>query len=180
MAWYPGPDSVTLGNSLIFLSSFLVCKVNNNINTCLAYSTGKMWETNTTQKANWKHNQSQSLTYPYHESCPSLRDWSLPGCSEHGILQVRIAGWVATPSSRGSSWPRDRTSTSWGSSGYSYDFFAAEPLGKPFNTPWWYLYRVHMCLFISSFKYFLTTIVYLNPLDFPSLLTTSGSQHTHN
>ena len=29
--------------------------------------------------------------------------------SVHGILQARILEWVAMPSSRGSSWPRDRT-----------------------------------------------------------------------
>ena len=30
-----------------------------------------------------------------------------PGSSVHGILQARILEWVAMPSSRGSSWPRD-------------------------------------------------------------------------
>ena len=34
---------------------------------------------------------------------------SPPGSSVHGILQARILEWVAMPSSRGSSWPRDRT-----------------------------------------------------------------------
>ena len=32
--------------------------------------------------------------------------------SVHGILQARILEWVVIPSSRGSSWPRDRTSIS--------------------------------------------------------------------
>ena len=36
-------------------------------------------------------------------------DCSPPGSSVHGILQAKILGWVAVPSSRGSSWPRDRT-----------------------------------------------------------------------
>ena len=35
-------------------------------------------------------------------------DHSLPGSSVHGILQARILKWVAMPSSRGSSWPRDQ------------------------------------------------------------------------
>ena len=35
--------------------------------------------------------------------------YSLPGSSVHGILQARILEWVAMPSSRGSSQPRDRT-----------------------------------------------------------------------
>ena len=42
---------------------------------------------------------------------PTLCDlWrSLPGSSVHGILQARILEWVAVPSSRGSSWPRNWT-----------------------------------------------------------------------
>ena len=36
-------------------------------------------------------------------------DCSLPGSSIQGILQARILEWVAMPSSRGSSWPRDLT-----------------------------------------------------------------------
>ena len=41
------------------------------------------------------------------QSCPSLcdrMDCSLPGSSVLGILQARILEWIATPSSRGSSW----------------------------------------------------------------------------
>ena len=44
--------------------------------------------------------------------CPTLcdpMDCSPLGSSVHGILQVRILEWVAMPSSRGSSWPRDGT-----------------------------------------------------------------------
>ena len=37
---------------------------------------------------------------------------SLPGSSVHGILQARILEWVAVPSSRRSSQPRDRTHVS--------------------------------------------------------------------
>ena len=36
-------------------------------------------------------------------------DCNLPGSSVHGILQARILEWIAMPSSRGSSWPRDQT-----------------------------------------------------------------------
>ena len=46
------------------------------------------------------------LTQP----CPTLcdpMDCILPGCSLHGIFQARILEWVAIPSSRGSSPPRD-------------------------------------------------------------------------
>ena len=38
-----------------------------------------------------------------------LMDCSLPGSSVHGIIQARILEWVARPSSRGSSQPRDQT-----------------------------------------------------------------------
>ena len=41
--------------------------------------------------------------------CPTLWDCGPPGSSVHGILQARILEWVAMPSSRGSSWPRDWT-----------------------------------------------------------------------
>ena len=49
------------------------------------------------------------------QSCPTLCDpvdCSPPGSSVHGILQARILEWVAVPSSRGSSQPRDRTQVS--------------------------------------------------------------------
>ena len=42
-----------------------------------------------------------------------LMDCNLPGSSVHGILQVRILEWVAMPSSRGSSQPRDQTQVSY-------------------------------------------------------------------
>ena len=48
-------------------------------------------------------------------SCVQLydpMDYSPPGSSVHGILQARILEWAAFPSSRGSSWPRDRTRVS--------------------------------------------------------------------
>ena len=40
-------------------------------------------------------------------------DCSLTGCSIHGIFQARILEWVAMPSSRESSWRRDRTHVSY-------------------------------------------------------------------
>ena len=44
------------------------------------------------------------------QSCPTLcdpMDYSPPGSSVHGILQARRLEWLARPSSRGSSRPRD-------------------------------------------------------------------------
>ena len=49
------------------------------------------------------------------QSCPILCNpmgCSPPGSSVHGILQARIWEWVAMPSSRGSSQPRDRSRVS--------------------------------------------------------------------
>ena len=49
------------------------------------------------------------------QSCPPLwdtMDHSPPDSSVHGILQARILEWVAMPSSRGFSWPRDWTHVS--------------------------------------------------------------------
>ena len=48
-------------------------------------------------------------------SCPTLcnpMDCSPPGSSVHGTLQARILEWVAMPSSRASSRPRDQTCVS--------------------------------------------------------------------
>ena len=42
--------------------------------------------------------------------CATLWTGAPPGSSVHGILQARILEWVAVPSSRGSSQPRDRNS----------------------------------------------------------------------
>ena len=46
------------------------------------------------------------------QPCPTLcdpMDCSSTGSSVHGHFQARILEWFAMPSSRGSSWPRDRT-----------------------------------------------------------------------
>ena len=40
-------------------------------------------------------------------------DCSPPVSSVHGILQMRLLEWVAMPSSRGFSWPKDQTCVSW-------------------------------------------------------------------
>ena len=51
---------------------------------------------------------------------------SPPDSPVHGILQARILEWVAMPSSRGSSQPRDQTSISYIARG----FCTSEPLRK--------------------------------------------------
>ena len=55
--------------------------------------------------------------------------YSLPDSSVHGISQARILEWVTISSSRGSSWPRDRTPVSCVSC-IAGRFFTAEPPGK--------------------------------------------------
>ena len=57
-------------------------------------------------------------------------DCSPPDSCVQGILQARILEWVTMPSSRGSSWPRDRTCVSCGSC-IAGRFLTAEPWGRP-------------------------------------------------
>ena len=56
-------------------------------------------------------------------------DHSPPGFSVLGIHQARILEWGAMPSSRGSSWPRDRICVS----SIPGRFFTAKPLGSSFH-----------------------------------------------
>ena len=55
------------------------------------------------------HSESESVSCSVESDSLDPIDSSLPGSSVLGILQVRILEWVAMPSSRGSSWPRDQT-----------------------------------------------------------------------
>ena len=67
------------------------------------------------------------------QSCPAPWDpvdCSPPGSSVHGVLQARALEWVAVPSSRGSSPPRDRTRVSCVSC-VEADSWCSEPPGKP-------------------------------------------------
>ena len=60
-------------------------------------------------------------------------DCSPPGSYVHGILQARILEWVAMPSSRGSSLPRDRTHISYVSYIARRLLYCYCHLGDPFN-----------------------------------------------
>ena len=69
------------------------------------------------------------------KSCPVLYDpldCSPPGSSVHGILQERILVWVAMPSSRGSSQPRNWTCLSCITGGFL-------TLWATMEAPWYYL-----------------------------------------
>ena len=84
------------------------------------------------------------------QSCLTLcdpMDCSPPGSSVDGILQARILEWVAMPSSRGSSWPRDLNHVSC----FAGKFFTTELLGSPFVCTcvcaWWCeCLFVHVCI----------------------------------
>ena len=56
---------------------------------------------------------------------------SPPGSSANGILQARILEWVAMPSFRGSSQPRDRTHVSCGSPHWQAGSLPLVPPGRP-------------------------------------------------
>ena len=69
------------------------------------------------------------------QSCPTLgdpMDCSPPGSSVYGILQARLLEWVAMPSFRGPSRPRDRTCILCVSC-IAGRFFTLEPQWKPFQ-----------------------------------------------
>ena len=79
----------------------------------------------------------------------SAMDCSLPGSAVHGILQARLLEWVAMPSSRGSSKPRDRTQVSYISCTGKQVLYHYCHLGSPndsgrkleFLTAWISIYR---------------------------------------
>ena len=72
------------------------------------------------------------------QSCRTLCDlidWSPPGSTVHGIFPTRIREWVAVPSSRGSSRPRDWAVSSDRSPALAGGFFTTNyhHLGSPVN-----------------------------------------------
>ena len=85
------------------------------------------------------HAACQSLVSREHmlkslQLCPALcnpMDYSSPDSSVQGILQARIQKWVAMPSSRGSSQPRDRTHVSYVTCIRQAGSLPVAPPGKP-------------------------------------------------
>ena len=82
-------------------------------------------------------------------------DYSLPVSSVHGILQARILEWVAIPSSRGSSKPRDQTQVSNTAGGFFTVWATREAQG------WWFpflssflLWSSPACLSLLSLPFF--------------------------
>ena len=90
----------------------------------------------------------------YSQSCLTLcnpMDCSPPGSSVRGILQARLLAWVAMPSSRGSSQPRDRTQVSSIAGG----ILTAELPGVP---NWWQYWPSK--LLYSFFFFFQSSLVH--------------------
>ena len=92
-----------------------------------------------------KVSQKEKNKYCMHaksfQPCPTLchpMDCSPAGSSVHGILQVRILEWVATPTCRGYSQHRDGTRIFF-CSYIAGGFFTTEPPGKP-----------RYCIFVQS------------------------------
>ena len=72
-----------------------------------------------------------------------LMDYGPPGSSVHGILQARTLEWVAMPSSRGSSPPRDRTHISYVSRTGRQVLYHERHLGSP--PAYFTLYQKGLC-----------------------------------
>ena len=89
-----------------------------------------------------------------------LMDCSPPGSSVHGILQARILEWVAMPSSRESSPPRDQTHISCTAG----RFLTTEPMGNPsFSSTEFFYFHKHIlsfeCVFfITSCSFFIDVV----------------------
>ena len=114
------------------------------------------------------------------QSCLTLcdrMDCSPPGSSVHEILQAIILEWVATPSSRGSYWPRDRTWVSSVSCLGRWVLYHYRHPGKPLGFYSWEimsyfilgitqfrgLNNVILPQFLSFLSYFLSPPLILDP-----------------
>ena len=87
------------------------------------------------------------------QSCSTFcnpMDCSLSGSSVHGILQARILEWVAIPSSRGSSQPRDPTQVS--RTGIAGGFFTIWAIRESHMNVCVYIY-VHMYVCTHTHTY---------------------------
>ena len=110
------------------------------------------------------------------QSCMILcdpMDCSPPGSSVHGILQARILEWLAMPSSRGSSQPRDRACISRDSC-VAGRFFTTESPGKP--QEWiYFLLKYGWDIFICN-KIYIWSLSSgsTNPWNFLSVETLEG------
>jgi len=77
------------------------------------YSSWGHKELDTTERLNNYNNYINTSVLNRSVVSDSLRPYGPPGYSVHGILQAGILEWVAMPSSRGFSRPRDQTDISY-------------------------------------------------------------------
>ena len=100
---------------LAYFTLAALCPRDEVLTTCNNWvasfrKTSPLWvESNFPQKG---RNKASWVCAKLLQSCPALSnsmDSSLPSSSVHDILQARILEWVAMPSSRASSQPRDQT-----------------------------------------------------------------------
>ena len=116
------------------------------IQYCFSSSAWLFWDSSTLLLCVCVCVHTQSL-----QLCPTLcnpMDCSPSGSSDHGTLQARTLEWVAVPSSRGSSRPRDSTRV-------SYFLAGSLPLA-PSRKPC----CAYQCLILSGFADFATNCVF--------------------
>ena len=97
------------------------------------------------------HTHTHIHTYTHKQPCLILCDpMDYIACQpppSMGIRQARVPEWVATPFSRGSFWPRDRTLVT----STAGRFFTIEPSGKPiYNT------HTHTHIYVCAFLRYIT------------------------
>ena len=111
-------------------------------NRLVAKGEGKDWEFGISKRKllyiGWINNKillySMCVCAKSLQLCPTVcnpMNYSLPGSSVQGILQARILEWIAMPSSRGFSWPRDGTGVSWCLLHWQVGSLPLVPPGKP-------------------------------------------------
>ena len=110
------------------------------------------------------------------QSCPTLCDpmyCSPPGSSVPGILQARILEWVAMPSSRESSWPRDLTHIPYSSCIDRQVLYHWRHLGIPWIPSiihkWLILHEIY--LLVSYIHWFIISAITLFHLKYFNLLS---------
>ena len=98
-------------------------------------------------------NPSVLVAWSWPNLCDPM-DYSPSGSSVHGILQARILEWVAMPSSRGSSQPRNQTWVS-GTAGRLFTIWATReaPCTSTFPTLCYRCYLAVIGIFFSSVQY---------------------------
>ena len=99
-------------------------------------------------------------------------DLGLSSSSVHRILQEKLLEWVAVPSSRGSSWPRDRTWVSYVFCIRRQVFLPLVPLPPIENAP---ILSIHVLMNVQTLVT-VTTIKELSFIQPPEFLIALNSQ----